>query len=209
MRASVPLLGKRLRTRERVERALELEPRPPAELRRRKRHAVCVRDRPNGGSVRDGVVEGVRGGVCHFQSINGVTASTVTGQPLRTLSPAVAAQNTVMIVDDDPSIRLLCRLNLELDGFRALEAESLASARRLLDAEQVDVVLLDVHVGGENGVDFLDELKDSRPTLPVAMLTGDTTREGLVTKGADAVIGKPFTLDELKDTMTRLAGSSR
>ena len=114
-----------------------------------------------------------------------------------------------MIVDDDPSIRMLCRLNLELDGFRALEAESVAAAARLLDGEHVDVVLLDVHVGGDDGVDFLRELKGRRPALPVAMLTGDTTRESLAAEGADAVIGKPFTLEELKETVTRLARSSR
>ena len=104
---------------------------------------------------------------------------------------------------------MLCRLNLELDGFRALEAECLDDARSALEADEIDVLLLDVHVGGENGVDFLRELKSSRPALPVAMLTGDSTRDELRGEGADAVIGKPFTLDELKDTVTRLSGSGR
>ena len=131
------------------------------------------------------------------------------GRRLRTLPRAVPAQNTVLIVDDDPAIRMLCRLNLELDGFRALEADCLDDARNALAADEVDVVLLDVHVGGEDGADFLRELKGTRPNLPVAMLTGDTTRDELRGAGADAVIGKPFTLDELKETVTRLSRTSR
>ena len=104
---------------------------------------------------------------------------------------------------------MLCRLNLELDGFRALEADCLDDARSALAADEVDVVLLDVHVGGEDGADFLRELKGTRPNLPVAMLTGDTTRDALRGAGADAIIGKPFTLDELKETVTRLSGTPR
>jgi two-component system response regulator AtoC len=109
---------------------------------------------------------------------------------------------TVLVVDDDASIRMLCRLNLELDGWRVLEGATLTAARVQLAAEDVDVVVLDVHVGSENGVEFLGELRRDRPELKVAMLSG-SDRLGAV--ASDAVIPKPFTIDELRSTVAGLA----
>jgi DNA-binding response OmpR family regulator len=110
---------------------------------------------------------------------------------------------TVLVVDDDGSIRLLCRLNLELDGSRVLEAASVAQAREHLAAEHVDVVLLDVHVGSENGVVFMHELRRTHPGVKVALLTGSDRVEDT---GSDAVIPKPFSLEQLTATVANLAG---
>jgi DNA-binding NtrC family response regulator len=106
-------------------------------------------------------------------------------------------------VDDDPSIRLLCRLNLELDGWHVLEAPSLPEAREQLTGEPVDVVVLDVHVGSGNGIDFLEELRRDRPALKVALLTGS---DRLSEATSDAIIPKPFTIEQLTSTVADLAG---
>jgi DNA-binding response OmpR family regulator len=110
--------------------------------------------------------------------------------------------HTVLVVDDDASIRMLCRLNLELDGWSVREAATLAQAREQLVPEGVDVVLLDMHVGSENGVEFLRELRRERPGLKVAMLTGSDDLQDI---DADAVISKPFKIDELRTTAAGLA----
>jgi DNA-binding response OmpR family regulator len=110
---------------------------------------------------------------------------------------------TVLVVDDDDALRLLCRVNLELDGYRVLEAQTLPAARDLLATEAVDVVLLDVHVGHEDGVDLLRELRSARPSLPVALFTG-TADPVEVGEGADAVITKPFAIGDLGATVARL-----
>ena len=115
-------------------------------------------------------------------------------------------QHTVLIVDDDASIRLLCRLNLQLDGFRVLESKTIGEARDVVASGDVDVVLLDVHVGDEDGRTFLAELRRSRPDIAVAMLTGSADKDEIGREGA-AVIGKPFTLDELRETVEGLTES--
>ncbi|MEX2211411.1 MAG: response regulator [Gaiellaceae bacterium] len=120
----------------------------------------------------------------------------------------MSAQATVLVVDDDPTIRLLCRINLELDGHTVVEAGTIGEARSLL-AAGADVVLLDVHVAGEDGRDFLAELRRERPQLPVALLTGSTERGELLRAEADALIPKPFTIDELRQTVERLAAGRR
>lgn len=115
----------------------------------------------------------------------------------------------VLVVDDDPSIRLLCRINLELEGWTVREAESLADARRELEGEGVAVVLLDVHVGIESGLGFLGELRRDHPGLPVAMLTGSVGHPMIREIPAEAVITKPFTLEQLSETVQVLASGGR
>jgi len=113
-----------------------------------------------------------------------------------------ATQQTVLVVDDDAAIRMLCRLNLELDGWRVLEGASIPQAREQLADESVAVVVLDVHVGLGSGIEFLQELRRERPHLKVAMLTG-SDRIGELK--SDAVIPKPFTIDQLTSTVAGLA----
>lgn len=113
---------------------------------------------------------------------------------------------TVLVVDDDAAIRLLCRVNLELDGHRVAEAGTLDEARAALAAEPVKVVLLDLHIGNERGVDLLRELRQERPEVAVALLTGSPQeRSPDEEAAADAVISKPFAIEELDETVRRLA----
>jgi DNA-binding response OmpR family regulator len=113
------------------------------------------------------------------------------------------------VVDDDPSIRLLCRVNLELDGCTVLEAGGLNEARELLSHAPVDVVLLDVHVGRDDGRELLRELRERSPGTPVALLTGSSEQGVVDPERADAVIPKPFRLEQLISTVRDLAGRRR
>jgi DNA-binding response OmpR family regulator len=121
----------------------------------------------------------------------------------------VGEQKTILVVDDEPAIRLLCRVNLELEGFRILEAGTLAEARRQLEGADVDALLLDVHVGSDDGYDLLRELSDRESGIPVALLTGSADVATLDARLADAVVAKPFSLETLCATARALtdAGS--
>jgi DNA-binding response OmpR family regulator len=112
--------------------------------------------------------------------------------------------HTVLVVDDDRSIRFLCRVNLELEGWTVREAETLAAARRELEDRPVEVVLLDLHVGSESGLDFLDEVRRNYPAARVALLTGSAETSSAAGVGAEAVIAKPFTLEQLVETVRGL-----
>jgi DNA-binding NtrC family response regulator len=116
-----------------------------------------------------------------------------------------AAPARVLVVDDEPSIRLLCRINLELDGHEVLEAESVATVRTTLAEADVDVVVLDVHLRGERSDALVEECHARRPPIPVVLVTGsvDVTHPGLA--GADAILPKPFELEALLSTVRDLA----
>ena len=110
----------------------------------------------------------------------------------------------VLVVDDDPSSRLLCRINLELEGWSVREAGTLAAGREQLADGEVVAVLLDVHVGLESGVAFLEEIRRDHPGTPVAMLTGSADLSSLGEVPVEGVISKPFTLEQLAETVRAL-----
>jgi DNA-binding response OmpR family regulator len=111
---------------------------------------------------------------------------------------------TVLVVDDDPSLRLLCRVNLELEGYRVVEADSVASARKALAAGGVDAVLLDVHLGNDDGLALMPAIDEQGSAF--ALLTGSP---GAHLPDGAAVIGKPFSIEELSQTVRNLVGRTR
>jgi DNA-binding NtrC family response regulator len=113
------------------------------------------------------------------------------------------AQATVLVVDDEPAIRLLCRVNLELEGYRVVEAQTLDEARRTLAAEPVAAVLLDMRIGNERGESLLGELRESE--VPVIVVTGSAELDAAWSRDADAVLGKPFAIDDLLDAVRSVA----
>ena len=115
---------------------------------------------------------------------------------------------TILVVDDEPAIRLLCRINLELEGRTVLEASTLAEARALLDEREVDAILLDAHVAGQHGDDLLRELRDREIATPVAFLTGDSFLPEEALRRADAILPKPFELEQLSATVARLLAAA-
>ena len=119
--------------------------------------------------------------------------------------PEGHAATRVLCVDDEPSIRLLCRVNLELDGHEVLEASSLATAREALEDEDIDVVVLDVHLYRERSDALVGECHARRPPIPVVLVTGsvEITDPGL--SEADAILPKPFELEQLLSTVRNLA----
>lgn len=112
---------------------------------------------------------------------------------------------TVLVVEDDEALRMLCRINLDLEGYRVLEADTIDRAAELASSEPVDVVLLDLHVGDRNGLDLLPTLRAERPNAAVCLLSGTSVTEPPDEEGVDEFIRKPFELEVLTDTVQRLA----
>jgi two-component system OmpR family response regulator len=113
---------------------------------------------------------------------------------LRTHSE-VAAAHRVLVADDEPAMRLLCRVNLPLAGFDVAEAADGESALALLRSERFDLALLDVMMPGVNGFAVAERLREERAELPVVFLSaradGDDVRRGLAVGAVDYVT-KPF-----------------
>ena len=166
------------------------------ELRCRTRQAPAqAGGLPSFGFLGVGVV------VCNLQEVNGQARDSDTRRLARGVDPP---SHTVLVVDDDASIRFVCRVNLELAGLDVREAATLEEAREALAVGPADVVLLDVHVGPASGVAFLRELRRDHPGLPVALLTGSVGASTGDEVDADAIVAKPFELTELVETVRAL-----
>jgi|SRR5581483_1447352 len=113
------------------------------------------------------------------------------------------SSGTVLVVDDDTSLRTLSRVLLELDGFSVREASSLEEAETALAEERPAVVLLDVHLGPEASDALFDRLRSEG--IPVAAVTGTADTAGYAHR-ADATLMKPFEPAALVDLARRLAG---
>jgi DNA-binding NtrC family response regulator len=108
----------------------------------------------------------------------------------------------VLLVDDDASVRLLCRVNLELEGFEVREAATVLEADAAVAAARPDAVLLDVHLGGEDSGELLGRLRDQG--IPVCIVTGSVDVAEYASR-ADAVLEKPFQPSRLVEIARRLA----
>ena len=80
-------------------------------------------------------------------------------------------RGTVLIIDDEEKLRSLLGRLIRLEGFIVFEVENLKLASRLLDKENVDVILCDVKLPDGNGVDFVKEVKPRYPALEFILLT--------------------------------------
>jgi DNA-binding response OmpR family regulator len=109
---------------------------------------------------------------------------------------------TVLVVDDEAPIRLLCRVNLEAEGMTVLEAADGDKGLELARAERPDVILLDVMMPGRSGWEVAEELlaDESTSVIPIIFLTARAEirdrAKGIDLGGVDYVT-KPFNPVEL------------
>ena len=106
---------------------------------------------------------------------------------------------TVLVVDDEPTIREIVARYLEREGYRTLEAADGIRARELLEQDPPDLVVLDVMLPGADGLELCRWIR-SRSRLPVIMLTArgeESDRIVGLELGADDYVTKPFSPREL------------
>lgn len=107
--------------------------------------------------------------------------------------------STVLVADDDAAIERMIRLQLRLDGFEVVSAESGHDALLAFEANEPDVVVLDVMLPGMSGLEVLRWIR-SRSSVPILLLTGMSDNQHKVEgldQGADDYITKPFSPEEL------------
>ena len=112
-------------------------------------------------------------------------------------APAEVINATVLIADDEPSMRLLVRATIESDQYQVLEASDGDEAWAMIKEYRPSVVLLDVQMPGRTGLEVLAMIR-SEPSLAatrVIMLTAKALKADIelgMTAGADLYLTKPF-----------------
>ena len=107
----------------------------------------------------------------------------------------------ILVVEDDPRLRERLARYLIGEGFRVTAAENAADARTKLSFIDPDLMVLDVMMPGESGLDLTESLRrEQQHELPILLLTARGAPEDRIAgfeAGADDYLGKPFDMSEL------------
>ena len=106
----------------------------------------------------------------------------------------------ILVIEDDPAIRQGIVDALQFEGYETLEADNGDEGFRMAVRVACDLLLLDLILPGRDGFEILREVRRTRPTLPVVILTARGDEEDRVRglrEGADDYVVKPFSVKEL------------
>ena len=109
------------------------------------------------------------------------------------------ANASILVIEDEPQLRGLLRLYLEREGYRVTDAGDGPTALAAFDAEQSDLVILDLMLPGMQGETVLEALRDAGevPVLITSAKRSDAERIAGLRAGADDYLAKPFNPHEL------------
>lgn len=116
----------------------------------------------------------------------------------------------LLVVDDEVDLRDIVASELEFMGGTVHQAENISVAKEILSKHKIDLIVSDIRMPGGTGIDLLDSIKGGDVnTPPILLITGfaDITIQQAFDKGAEALMNKPFKLDDLIQVAARLTGS--
>ena len=116
----------------------------------------------------------------------------------------------ILVVDDEESIHLLYKEELEEEVYEVHSAMSGEEALKAFDALEPDLVILDINMPGMDGIEVLRQMKQKKPRVPVVLSSAyPEYKQDLASWASDDYIVKSFNLDDLKSSVRRnLAKSS-
>jgi CheY-like chemotaxis protein len=124
-----------------------------------------------------------------------------------TMEDNALASCTVMVVDDEPDIRYLLRVTLELAGYGVVEAAHGEDALAQVRCLPPQLVLTDRMMPRMNGGELIERLRADEKTKAIPIVVISSTHGDV--PGADAAVGKPFDPIELIVLIDRLTGTER
>ncbi len=105
---------------------------------------------------------------------------------------------TLLLIDDEHSIRMLLQTFLEDQGYCVVTAGDGKQALWLLAVMSVDAVIVDIFMPEMDGLEFISSVRTTRPTIKVIAMSGEAHYLKIAKhRGADDTISKPFNLDDL------------
>lgn len=118
--------------------------------------------------------------------------------------------HTILVVDDDPSIRTLLSVNLSAEGYEVVTADNGVEALAYLEDHAVDLIVLDITMPQKDGWEVCKSIRDNEGARrqKILMLTArDTMRDRMIGKdllGADEYVTKPFDIDALMKQLAHM-----
>lgn len=115
---------------------------------------------------------------------------------------------TILVVDDEPGLRLLYSAELEDEGYQVVTADNCNEAAAVLEERQIDLVVLDIQIRQESGLEMLQQIVKERSGLPVILCSAyNCYKDDFASWLADSYVVKSSDLSELKNEIRRLLSS--
>lgn len=114
---------------------------------------------------------------------------------------------TILIRDDDSTIQDVAEAILKRNGHSILKALDTLQAERYLASTAIDLILLDIVLPGQGGLEYLMDIRNRYPNISVIVMSGKVRTDLLPVKklaqqfGAACILSKPFTAQELSDAV--------
>jgi DNA-binding response OmpR family regulator len=140
--------------------------------------------------------------------MNNPAKGTAMSSP-RERTPSNASKQTILLVDDDPSVREMIGRVLLAEGYLVLSAANGAEALSLAASSRIDLVLLDLNMPGQGGWDTFEELASADPLRPVIIVTARPNQ--LFTSlgaGVGALLEKPLDYPGMLETVRTVLAES-
>ncbi len=118
-------------------------------------------------------------------------------------------ERTVLVLDDDPSLRHMLQVLLEQDGYAVVAAADVRSALAQCAVELPDLMVVDLMLPVEDGEMFLREFRRRwrQENIPVIVLSASSARGEIARRlGVDATLAKPFFAEDLRELIGTLLG---
>ncbi|MBN4076465.1 response regulator [Gemmatimonas aurantiaca] len=116
-------------------------------------------------------------------------------------------QHPVLIVDDNPNMSTLLVEMLEALSYEAVIAEDGHQALAMIGEQDFSLVITDFRMPKMSGAELLKKIKEHRPDLPVAIISGyniEEINDQELIQQADGFLGKPFMISEIDNLLTSL-----
>ena len=117
----------------------------------------------------------------------------------------------ILLVDDEPSVRISFQMMLKKLGHSVTLAENGVDALQRFNEDPADLIISDLTMPGMNGVQFVTKLRALSPNVPIIVCTGNASYELLALTAKSPpllILEKPFDYDQLKDLLTKALADS-
>ena len=117
---------------------------------------------------------------------------------------------TILIIDDETGYRVLLSSDLSRLGYTVLTAASGPDALKVLDENQVDMIITDMKMSPMDGLDTVVAIRKAHPNVPIVLMTGYALEERVqeaMSHKINTCLRKPFGIHEMRNVVNTLVGA--
>ena len=117
----------------------------------------------------------------------------------------------ILVIDDDPDISMMLKMMLEYKGYKVVTADRVDEIFQAISNKSFNLIIMDMLLSGVNGTDICIQLKEKDATrnIPVMMISAHpNAKELCMQAGANDFMAKPFDMDDILNTVSRLVAKT-